>query len=93
MGIKGSAAYFQQVMATVVSVGLIHIFCECYQDDILTFGSITVEFINNLREVFLRLRRHKLTVNPKKCRFSLEQIEYVGHTISQEGISISQDKR
>ena len=93
MGIKGSAAYFQQVMATVVLVGLIHIICECYQDDILTFGSTTVEFINNLREVFLRLRKHKLTVNPKKCQFGLEQIEYVGHTISQEGISISQDKR
>ena len=69
MGIKGSAAYFQQVMATVVLVGLIHIICKCYQDDILTFGSTTVEFINNLREVFLRLRKHELTVNIKKCQF------------------------
>ena len=93
MGIKGSAAYFQQVVTTVVLVVLIHIICACYQDDILTFGSTTAEFINNSREVFLCLRKHKLTVNPKKCQFGLEQIEYVGHTISQEGISISQDKR
>jgi len=67
MGIKGAAAYFQQVMATFVLVGLIHVICECYQDDILTYGETEEEFLQNLRKIFLQLRRCKLTVNPKKC--------------------------
>jgi transposase InsO family protein len=93
MGIKGAAAYFQQVMATFVLVGLIHIICECYQDDILTYGETEEEFLQNLRKIFLQLRKCKLTVNPKKCQFGLQQIEYVGHIISHEGISISKEKR
>jgi hypothetical protein len=53
MGIKGAAAYFQQVMATFVLVGLVHIICECYQDDILTYGETEEEFehlLNFVRE-------------------------------------------
>jgi len=93
MGIKGAAAYFQQIMATFVLVGLIHVICECYQDDILVYAETEEEFLQNLRKIFLKLRKCKLTVNPKKCQFGLQQIEYVGHIISHEGISISKEKR
>ena len=93
MGIKGASAYFQMIMATVVLAGLIYIICECYQDDIIVFGQTEDEFLERLEEVFKRLRKHKLTVNPDKCHFGLRKIEYVGHIISCDGITISQEKR
>ena len=93
MGIKGASAYFQMIMATEVLQGLIHNICECYQDDICVFGSTKDEFLANLRTIFERLRKHKLTVNPKKCKFGLEEIEFVGHTINSEGITFSKEKR
>ena len=30
MGLKGAPAYFQQTIATVVLVGIIHVICESY---------------------------------------------------------------
>ena len=93
MGLKNAAAYFQRVMATVVLVGLMYIICELYIDDVLVFGVTEDDFILNLKQVFARFRKHKITLNPKKCKLGLSQVEYVGHTISHEGVSFSKEKR
>ena len=93
MGLKNAASYFQRVMATVVLAGLIYLICELYIDDILVFGQNEDEFVSNLKQVFIRLRRHNVTLNPKKCRFGMNEVEYVGHVISFEGITFSEEKR
>ena len=92
MGLKGAASYFQMVLATIVLVGLMYISCELYIDDIIVHGSDETNFINNLRAVFIRLRNHNVTLNPKKCKFGLESVEYVGHTIDRTGIHFSREK-
>ena len=33
-----------------------------------------------------------ITLNPKKCRFGLDQIEYVGHVINEHGKTFTRDK-
>ena len=93
MGLKGAPSYFQRVLSTVVLTGLIYLICELYIDDILVFGRTEEEFIKNLREVFLRFRKHKLTLNPKKCRYGISQVEYVGHVIDENGVTFSKEKR
>ena len=93
MGLKNAASHFQRVMATVVLSGLIYLLCELYIDDILVFGANDDEFVHNLEEVFKRLRKYKVTLNPKKCRFGLDSVEYVGHVISAEGVTFSKEKR
>ena len=52
-------------------VGLIHVICELFIDDAIVFGSTFEEHLDRLRLVFDRLRRHKITLNPAKCRFGL----------------------
>lgn len=93
MGLKNAAAYFQRVMATVVLAGLIFILCELYIDDVLVFGQSDDEFVNNLREVFKRFRKYRVTLNPSKCNFGMDRVEYVGHVISAEGLTFSKEKR
>ena len=39
-----------------------------------------------------RCLRSNVTLNPRKCRFEVERIEYVGHTIDAQGISFSREK-
>ena len=92
MGLMGAPSYFQRIMTSTVLVGLMHHCCEVYMDDIVVYGSTEDEFIGNLRLIFGRLRKHKLTVNPKKTRLGLSSIEYVGHTIDNEGISFSRER-
>lgn len=89
MGLKGAPSYFQKVLATVVLCGLIQISCELYIDDVLVFGKTEDEFLARLEEVFKRFDKHKLTVNPDKCKFGLQEVEYVGHVINEHGLSHS----
>jgi hypothetical protein len=91
-GLKGAPAYFQHMMATVVLAGLIYIILEVYLDDILIYATSESQFLDRLRLVFASLRKHKLTVNPDKCKFGLSQIEYVGHVIDGNGLSFSPTK-
>jgi hypothetical protein len=92
MGLKGAPSFFQKMMASVVLVGLVYLICEVYLDDIITYGMTIEEFMQNLRKIFERLRRHNVTLNPKKCRFGLSKVEYCGHTIDATGIHFSREK-
>ena len=93
MGLKGAPSYFQRMLATVVFIGLIHVIMELYIDDVIVHGPDDGEFLRRLRQVFERLRKYKVTLNPAKCRFGMDTIEYVGHIIDPTGLSFSQDKK
>ena len=40
-----------------------------------------------LEEVFDRLRKAGLRLKPKKCSFLCDQVVYLGHVISKDGIA------
>lgn len=92
MGLMGAPAYFQRIMTTVVLAGLMYIACESYMDDIIAFGQDEDEYLKNLESVFMRIKKHRLTVNPDKCELGLESIEYVGHRIDGEGLHFDPKK-
>ena len=92
MGLKGAAAYFQQMMATIVLAGLLYIILELYLDDIIVYGKTEDEFVSRLTLVFERLSKFNISLNPNKCRFGLQQVEYVGHLINDNSISFTREK-
>jgi hypothetical protein len=91
-GPKGAPPYFQYTMSTVVLAGLIYIICEVYLDDIIIHGRTAVEFLDNLRAVFERIRKHNIKLHPRKVRIGLRSVEYTGHVIDSTGISFSRKK-
>jgi transposase InsO family protein len=91
-GLKGAPSYFQRVMANVVLAGLIYIICEVYIDDIIVPAQTASEFLQNLRQVFERIRKHNIVLHPKKVRIGMPSVEYTGHIIDRSGISFSQTK-
>ncbi len=93
MGLKNAAAYFQRMMATVVLSGIIYVMCELYIDDVFVFGQDDNEFVSNLRQVFERMRKYNITINPKKVCLGQDHIEFVGHVVNADGISFSGEKR
>ena len=54
-----------------------------YFDDILVFGSDFKEHIRALREVLVTLRENGLTARPAKAYVGFQEIEFLGHIISQ----------
>ena len=67
--------------------------CEVYLDDLLVFGHSEQELIINLHKVFERLKKYNLTLNPKKCRFGMSEVEYVGVVLNEHGLSFSHEKK
>ena len=59
-----------------------HIYCELYLDDCIVFAKTDSEYLNRLRDVFSRFRNYNIKLNPDKCRFGLEEVEYLGHVIN-----------
>ena len=57
-----------------------------YLDDILITSKTAEENLEVLEEVLGRLKQHGLTLQLQKCFFCKPEIEYLGHTISSEGV-------
>ena len=92
MGMKGAAPYFQQFIAVTVLAGLIYHVAEAYIDDVIIHGKTENEFIENLREVFIRFRKYNVKLQPTKMHLGMSRIEFVGHTIDKEGLHFTQSK-
>jgi hypothetical protein len=92
MGVKPAANYFQRTMTQEVLPGLVYSCCEVYIDDVLVYGRDEDEYIGNLRLVFQRFREKKATINPEKCIFGADEVEFVGHVLDAEGATFSRTK-
>ena len=92
MGIKGSPPYFQRVMATQVLDGIIHTICQLYIDDCIVFASTEDEYMTRLEQVFQRFADRNIILNPDNTKLGLDEVEYVGHLISVEGIKFTEEK-
>ena len=92
MGPKTVPALFQRAMAMEVFPNLVHKIMEIYIDDFIVWGKSDDEFITNLTQVFDRLRETNVKINPLKCKFGMEEVEYVGHKITPDGLTFSAEK-
>ena len=92
MGIKRAGGWFQAILATTVLVSLLYIICELYIDDLIVHGKTQSEFCQRLDTVLDALEKRRITVNPDKCLLGVETLEFVGHTISKEGLHFTRDK-
>ena len=82
-GVASAPALWQQTMDRILQ-GIPR--TECLLDDVITTGESDAEHLENLETVLKRLADSGLRVNPEKCKFFQESIEYCGHIVSKEGL-------
>ena len=61
-------------------------------DGILVYSKNKEEREKHLRVVLQTLKEHKLFAKLKKCEFWLDQISFLGHVVSKDGISVDPGK-
>ena len=83
-GLVQPLAYFQRLVNKVLS-GLT--FAFGYLDDIFVFSPDMESHLEHLRLLFERLRSTDLKLIEVKCNFLKKHIQYLGHTVSGEGIT------
>ena len=92
MGLTGACSYFQKSLVTQVLKGLMHDGCELFLDDCMIHAPTLDIFLKRLRLVFQRFSDCNITLNPAKCKIGLPKVEYVGHTINEDGLHFTRDK-
>jgi hypothetical protein len=90
-GLTNAPAYFMYLMNSVFMTELDK-FVVVFIDDILIYSKNEKEHAKHLRIVLQRLRDHKLYAKFSKCEFWLKSVKFLGHTISQDGISVDPSK-
>ncbi|GBG74457.1 hypothetical protein CBR_g18866 [Chara braunii] len=63
-----------------------------YLDDILVYSRTLDEHLEHLRAVLKRLHIGKYKANRDKCEFSQQELEYLGHYVTPQGIRPLADK-
>lgn len=83
-GIKSAPGYFQEIMENLTSdlPGV-----ASFQDDMLVSGKDPKDHLSNLRGLLTRLKESGLRCRREKCEFAKPSIQYLGHTLSSEGVS------
>ena len=90
-GLTNAPAAFMNLMNRVFHECLDR-FIIVFSDDILIFSKSMEEHEEHLRIVFQILREKKLYARFRKCKFWLNQVVFLGHVISEEGISVDPSK-
>ncbi|GBG68848.1 hypothetical protein CBR_g3542 [Chara braunii] len=63
-----------------------------YLHDILVYSRSLEEHVEHLRTVLERLRQAKYKANHDKCEFARQELEYLGHYVTPQGIRPLADK-
>ena len=91
-GLCNSPATFQAMMNEIFAD--MEDIVVVYIDDLLIFTKTDnqEEHDKIVLEVLRRLEEHDLFVKPAKCSFRVKEVEFLGMTVSAEGIKMNDDK-
>ena len=90
-GLSSAPATFQRIMSEMLAT-MNWKDCLVYIDDILIFGNSLVEHNTRLVKVLSKVKQWGIKLCPAKCRFLKREVKYLGHIVSQEGISRDPEK-
>ena len=90
-GLNNAGQSLQALMNQVLR-GLTWKHCLVYVDDVIIWSKDFESHLQHLDLVFQRLRMANLTLRHNKCEFAKQDILYLGHFISREGIKVDPSK-
>jgi len=90
-GLTNAPATFQRLMNKLFS-GCDWNFVFVYLDDLLVVSQSFEEHLIHVAKVIQRLQEAGLRLKPQKCAFAQLEINYLGHTLSPQGVKPNDDK-
>ena len=90
-GLTTAPGVFSQMMQTVLGDAQ-RSHCLCFLDDVVVHSKTADEHITHLRDVFQRLKEAGLKMKMSKCAFMRREIAFLGHRVSDKGVSVDPAK-
>ena len=85
-GATNAPATFQRLMEDCLG-DLNMNWCIVYLDDVIVYSQTPEEHLERLEAVFKKLTAYGLKLKPSKCTFFKEEITYLGHLITADGVA------
>jgi hypothetical protein len=90
-GLTNAPAHFMYLMNSVFMPELDK-FIMVFINDILVYSENEEDHTEHLCIVLTRLREHELYAKFSKCEFWLKKVPFLGHVLSEDGISVDPSK-
>ncbi|KAK3877481.1 hypothetical protein Pcinc_017807 [Petrolisthes cinctipes] len=90
-GLKGAGYSFQRMMSTILGE-CDYIDALCYLDNVLIWGETFTEHNDRLRKVLTKIRAAGLKLAPRKCRFGVRRVEYLGAVVGDGMLSMGEQR-
>ena len=91
-GLSTSPSVFMALMSRCLNNSLGRI-AFCYIDDIVIFSKNFDQHLKDLREVFTKLKLANLKLKLEKCDFLKSKVNYLGHVITDRGITFENNNK
>jgi len=88
-GLQNACATYGRMMRQVLE-GMKQ--TDNFVDDVISFTDDWMNHLQELKQLFLRVRKSGLTVKPSKCYFGYNSLDYVGHNVGQGCLRTLVDK-
>ena len=90
-GLKNAPATFQRMMHnTLIDFNLK--ICLIYLDDVIIFSKTLKQHCERVNQILKCFSLAGIKLSPKKCKFLLSEVSYLGHTIGKDGIKTDERK-
>ena len=89
-GLRNAPPTFQRAMSQALND--LEFCAVVYIDDILIFSSDKTQHMHHLDLVFQALEKHQYHIRLPKCEFLKDEVEFLGHRLSKEGIKTQPQK-
>ena len=86
-GLKNARSTYQRMMNKMFESQLGKSI-EVYIDDMVVKSKVVSKHINDLRNIFEILRKHKLRLYAAKCSFSVGSSKFLGYMVTHCGIEV-----
>ncbi|CAL8119891.1 unnamed protein product [Prunus armeniaca] len=90
-GLRNAGATYQRAMNSIFHDMIGHSL-KVYIHDVVIKSPNKGDHVSNLKKAFLRMRQHKLKMNPKKCVFGVQAGNFLGFLVHQRGIEFDKNK-
>jgi hypothetical protein len=90
-GLTNALAFFMNLMNNVF-MDYLDKFVVVVIVDILIYSQSEEEHVDHLKMVLQRLREHQLYAKLSKCEFWIDEVLFLGHIISKDGLAVDSKK-